>query len=112
MTRCLIIPPGFSARESSMSGRVRSRPCAVEDRKRTIEIARVVGQWRAVLFRGGAFKPRTSPYAFQGLGEEGLKILQEGIETNPRNFRRFVVISRNEFLGGALEQTFAHLPDR
>lgn len=52
-------------------------PCAVEDRKRTLEIARVVRQNGAVLFRGGAFKPRTSPYSFQGLGEEGLKILAE-----------------------------------
>lgn len=52
-------------------------PCAVEDRKRTLEIARVVRQWGAVLFRGGAFKPRTSPYSFQGLGEDGLKILAE-----------------------------------
>ncbi|NTU49070.1 MAG: phospho-2-dehydro-3-deoxyheptonate aldolase, partial [Syntrophobacteraceae bacterium] len=52
-------------------------PCAVEDRKRTLEIARLVRRWGAVLFRGGAFKPRTSPYSFQGLGEEGLKILAE-----------------------------------
>jgi 3-deoxy-7-phosphoheptulonate synthase len=52
-------------------------PCAVEERKRTLEIARAVRQSGAVLFRGGAFKPRTSPYSFQGLGEEGLKILAE-----------------------------------
>lgn len=52
-------------------------PCAVEERKRTLEIARCVRQCGAVLFRGGAFKPRTSPYSFQGLGEEGLKILAE-----------------------------------
>jgi 3-deoxy-7-phosphoheptulonate synthase len=52
-------------------------PCAVEERERTLEIARAVRQYGAVLFRGGAFKPRTSPYAFQGLGEEGLKILAE-----------------------------------
>ena len=52
-------------------------PCAVEERGRTLEIARSVRQYGAVLFRGGAFKPRTSPYAFQGLGEEGLKILAE-----------------------------------
>ena len=52
-------------------------PCAVEERKRTLEIARWVRQCGAVLFRGGAFKPRTSPYSFQGLGEEGLKILAE-----------------------------------
>ncbi len=52
-------------------------PCGVEDRKRTLDIARVVRKHGAVLFRGGAFKPRTSPYAFQGMGDEGLKILRE-----------------------------------
>ena len=52
-------------------------PCGVEDRKRTLDIARAVRKHGAVLFRGGAFKPRTSPYAFQGMGEEGLKILRE-----------------------------------
>jgi 3-deoxy-7-phosphoheptulonate synthase len=52
-------------------------PCAVEERKRTMEIARWVRRCGAVLFRGGAFKPRTSPYSFQGMGEEGLRILAE-----------------------------------
>jgi len=52
-------------------------PCAVESRGRSLEIARAVKSCGAVLFRGGAFKPRTSPYSFQGLGEEGLKILAE-----------------------------------
>ena len=52
-------------------------PCGVEGRERTLEIARVVRAHGAVLFRGGAFKPRTSPYSFQGMGEEGLKILAE-----------------------------------
>ena len=52
-------------------------PCGVEGRQRTLEIARAVRKFGAVLFRGGAFKPRTSPYSFQGLGEEGLKILAE-----------------------------------
>ncbi|MBW1996060.1 MAG: 3-deoxy-7-phosphoheptulonate synthase, partial [Deltaproteobacteria bacterium] len=52
-------------------------PCGVEDRIRTLDIARSVRSCGAVLFRGGAFKPRTSPYSFQGLGEEGLKILAE-----------------------------------
>jgi 3-deoxy-7-phosphoheptulonate synthase len=52
-------------------------PCGVEDRERTLDIARAVRKSGAVLFRGGAFKPRTSPYSFQGLGEEGLKILSE-----------------------------------
>jgi 3-deoxy-7-phosphoheptulonate synthase len=52
-------------------------PCGVEDRQMTLNIARTVRKSGAVLFRGGAFKPRTSPYSFQGLGEEGLKILSE-----------------------------------
>ncbi|MDA8307976.1 MAG: 3-deoxy-7-phosphoheptulonate synthase [Deltaproteobacteria bacterium] len=52
-------------------------PCGVEGRTATLEIARIVRRHGAVLFRGGAFKPRTSPYAFQGMGEEGLKILRE-----------------------------------
>jgi 3-deoxy-7-phosphoheptulonate synthase len=52
-------------------------PCGVEDRAMTLDIARTVSRSGAVLFRGGAFKPRTSPYSFQGLGEEGLKILSE-----------------------------------
>jgi 3-deoxy-7-phosphoheptulonate synthase len=50
-------------------------PCSVESEKQTIEIAHKVKAAGAKLLRGGAFKPRTSPYAFQGLGEEGLKIL-------------------------------------
>jgi 3-deoxy-7-phosphoheptulonate synthase len=50
-------------------------PCAVESYDQTMEIAELVASTGVTLFRGGAFKPRTSPYAFQGLGEEGLKIL-------------------------------------
>jgi 3-deoxy-7-phosphoheptulonate synthase len=50
-------------------------PCAVESREQTLTVARAVKQAGAHLLRGGAFKPRTSPYAFQGLGEEGLKLL-------------------------------------
>ncbi len=52
-------------------------PCAVEDRQTCLSIARWVKAKGANMLRGGAFKPRTSPYSFQGLGEEGLKILQE-----------------------------------
>jgi 3-deoxy-7-phosphoheptulonate synthase len=52
-------------------------PCSVEDRDRMLRIAESVRESGANLFRGGAYKPRTSPYAFQGLGEEGLKILRE-----------------------------------
>ncbi|MFI5197179.1 MAG: 3-deoxy-7-phosphoheptulonate synthase [Thermoanaerobaculia bacterium] len=50
-------------------------PCAVESLEQTLTIAREVKERGADLLRGGAFKPRTSPYAFQGLGEDGLKIL-------------------------------------
>ena len=52
-------------------------PCAVESYEQTMAIADVVTSCGVKLFRGGAFKPRTSPYSFQGLGEEGLKILAE-----------------------------------
>ena len=50
-------------------------PCAVESETQALTIARAVKRAGAQIFRGGAFKPRTSPYSFQGLGEEGLKIL-------------------------------------
>jgi 3-deoxy-7-phosphoheptulonate synthase len=50
-------------------------PCAVESEEQALTIARIVKKYGASVFRGGAFKPRTSPYSFQGLGEEGLIIL-------------------------------------
>ena len=52
-------------------------PCALESREQVFEVAEVVADSGAKFFRGGAFKPRTSPYAFQGMGVEGLKILAE-----------------------------------
>jgi 3-deoxy-7-phosphoheptulonate synthase len=52
-------------------------PCAVESREQTLAIARAVKEAGADCLRGGAFKPRTSPYSFQGLGREGLEILAE-----------------------------------
>jgi 3-deoxy-7-phosphoheptulonate synthase len=52
-------------------------PCAVENREQTLEIARRVADAGADILRGGAFKPRTNPYSFQGLGEKGLEILAE-----------------------------------
>ena len=52
-------------------------PCSVESREQTLRIARQVKAAGAQMLRGGAFKPRTSPYSFQGLGVEGLKILAE-----------------------------------
>ncbi len=54
---------------------VMAGPCAVESEKQALIIADSVKQSGAQVFRGGAYKPRTSPYSFQGLGEEGLKIL-------------------------------------
>ncbi len=50
-------------------------PCAIESETQALTIARHVKKGGAQMFRGGAFKPRTSPYSFQGLGEEGLRIL-------------------------------------
>ncbi len=50
-------------------------PCAVESREQILSTAKAVRDAGATILRGGAFKPRTSPYSFQGLGEEGLKLL-------------------------------------
>jgi 3-deoxy-7-phosphoheptulonate synthase len=54
---------------------VMAGPCAVESREQLLEAARAVKSANAHVLRGGAFKPRSSPYSFQGLGEEGLRIL-------------------------------------
>ncbi len=54
---------------------VMAGPCAVESRDQILSTARAVKEAGAHILRGGAFKPRTSPYSFQGLGEEGLKLL-------------------------------------
>lgn len=59
---------------------VAAGPCSVETEAQTIELAEMVKTAGANLLRGGAFKPRTSPYSFQGLGEEGLKILAKARE--------------------------------
>jgi 3-deoxy-7-phosphoheptulonate synthase len=55
-------------------------PCAVETPEQTFQAADMAKAAGATLLRGGAYKPRTSPYAFQGLGLEGLKILAEARE--------------------------------
>jgi 3-deoxy-7-phosphoheptulonate synthase len=55
-------------------------PCSVEYREQTLETARAVAAAGATMLRGGAFKPRTSPYSFQGLGTEALGILREARE--------------------------------
>lgn len=54
---------------------VMAGPCAVESKEQIVQTALAVKKAGAVALRGGAFKPRTSPYSFQGLGEEGLKLL-------------------------------------
>ncbi|HIP97420.1 MAG TPA: 3-deoxy-7-phosphoheptulonate synthase [Anaerolineae bacterium] len=59
---------------------VMAGPCAVESREQILETARAVKKAGAHVLRGGAFKPRTSPYSFQGLGKEGLRLLAEARE--------------------------------
>jgi len=61
----------------SMHPEVIAGPCSVETREQMIKVAEDVKNSGAGLLRGGAFKPRTSPYSFQGLGDEGLKLLLE-----------------------------------
>lgn len=56
---------------------VMAGPCSVENQKMLLEIGKEVKKAGATFLRGGAFKPRTSPYSFQGLGEEGLKMLRD-----------------------------------
>jgi len=55
-------------------------PCTVESREQVLDAAQAVSDAGATMFRGGAYKPRTSPYAFQGLGQEGLRLLAEAKE--------------------------------
>jgi 3-deoxy-7-phosphoheptulonate synthase len=55
-------------------------PCTVESREQTLDVARVVVDAGAAMLRGGAYKPRTSPYSFQGLGVEGLRFLLDAKE--------------------------------
>jgi len=61
---------------------VMAGPCSVENREQVNIVAKAVKESGAKVLRGGAFKPRTSPYAFQGLGEEGLKLLREAAGLN------------------------------
>src|SRR4051794_20071117 len=65
---------------SSIGGReiaIMAGPCAIESREQAFAVAAAVQKAGAQFLRGGAYKPRTSPYSFQGLGEEGLKIMAE-----------------------------------
>jgi 3-deoxy-7-phosphoheptulonate synthase len=69
--------PGSAASIGGPDLAVIAGPCAVESREQVFAIAERVHRAGAQFFRGGAYKPRTSPYSFQGLGEEGLRILAE-----------------------------------
>jgi 3-deoxy-7-phosphoheptulonate synthase len=73
-----VIP--FAGSDGSFGGRelgIIAGPCSIESREQAFTIAERVAKAGARFFRGGAYKPRTSPYAFQGMGEEGLKIMAE-----------------------------------
>lgn len=59
---------------------VMAGPCSVENKDHIFRMAEIVAKSGAKILRGGAFKPRTSPYSFQGLGEEGLKIMREAAD--------------------------------
>jgi 3-deoxy-7-phosphoheptulonate synthase len=70
----------FAGTEATIGGTglaIVAGPCAVESREQAFAVAERVHRAGAQFFRGGAYKPRTSPYSFQGLGEEGLRIMAE-----------------------------------
>ncbi len=71
-----VIDVGFGVKVGGGSLAMIAGPCAIEGEQVLLEIARAVKDAGANILRGGAFKPRTSPYSFQGLGEEGLRILR------------------------------------
>jgi len=73
----VIILPGSTATIGGTNLAVIAGPCAVESHEQVFAIAERVARAGAQFFRGGAYKPRTSPYSFQGLGEEGLRILAD-----------------------------------
>ena len=70
----------FAGTNATIGGRdlaVIAGPCSIESREQAFAVAEQVAKAGAQFFRGGAYKPRTSPYAFQGMGEDGLKIMAE-----------------------------------
>src|SRR5215510_5869667 len=71
---------GFAGSDGGFGGRdlgIIAGPCSIESREQAFTVAGRVAKAGARFFRGGAYKPRTSPYTFQGLGEEALKIMAE-----------------------------------
>jgi 3-deoxy-7-phosphoheptulonate synthase len=79
-------------------------PCTVESRDQVMAIAEEVSQHGAKVLRGGAFKPRTSPYSFQGLGEEGLKLLRQAAD-------RFDMLVVSEVMEGSQIPLFIRYVD-
>jgi 3-deoxy-7-phosphoheptulonate synthase len=69
--------PGTNATIGGRELAVIAGPCSIESREQAFAVAEQVALAGAQFFRGGAYKPRTSPYAFQGMGEDGLKIMAE-----------------------------------
>ena len=70
----------FAGTEATIGGpglAIVAGPCAIENREQAFAVAERVCRAGAQFFRGGAYKPRTSPYSFQGLGEQGLQIMAE-----------------------------------
>ena len=96
-------------------------PCSVEGRDMLLDAARAVRDAGAVMLRGGAFKPRTSPYAFRGLGEEALEILAEAREAtglpvvteilDPRHLERIEQTADVLQVGARSMQNFALLAE-
>lgn len=79
---------------------VMAGPCVIENEKQIFETAQQVKAAGAKILRGGAFKPRTSPYSFQGLGEEGLKLLaQAGKETGLAVVTEVMSVNQIELVG-------------
>jgi 3-deoxy-7-phosphoheptulonate synthase len=74
---------------------VMAGPCSIESREQILEIADIVKAGGAKILRGGAFKPRTSPYSFQGLEEEGLKLLAEARERTGLKVVTEVMVAHN-----------------
>ena len=69
--------PGTNATIGGRDLAVIAGPCSIESREQAFAVAEQIARAGAQFFRGGAYKPRTSPYAFQGMGEDGLKIMAE-----------------------------------
>jgi 3-deoxy-7-phosphoheptulonate synthase len=78
-----IVKVGPAGRQIEIGGRnvvMMAGPCTVESGEQIMAIAGIMGECGIRVIRGGAFKPRTSPYSFQGMGEEGLKILRHAAD--------------------------------